>query len=143
LLEIKGIKIPLDRSYYNKDGTHIWLKTEKNHVQIGMDAFAVEMAGTINFINVNKKQVKRGEEIGSYESHKFVKRLYSPMNGEIISVNKQVIRNPQLINKHPYDSWIVVIKPDDNEWDYKYIIKGKNEILKWISKEIGEAEREN
>ena len=136
LLEVKGMKFPLDRRYYTKDGAHIWLKSEGNLVKIGMDAFAAEMAGSLTFLNVSKRQAKSGESIGSFESAKFVSRFYSPISGEIITVNDQVLSNPRKINDNPYNSWIVAMKPDNNEDGYEYIIDGKDEILSWISKEI-------
>lgn len=140
LLEIKGLKFPLDRKYYIKDGAHIWLKPEGNLVKIGLDMFAAEMAGSLTFLNVNKKRAQSGEPIGSFESAKFVSRFYSPMSGDIITVNDKVLNNPQKINDNPYNSWIVVMKPDNNEDGCEYIIEGKDKILKWISEEIKRAE---
>ena len=140
MLEVKDMKFPLDRKYYTKDGAHIWLKPEGKLIKIGMDAFAAEMAGSIASLNVSKRQVKSGEAIGSFESAKFVSRLYSPISGEIIAVNDQIISNPRNINEKPYDSWIVVMKPDNNEDGYQYIIEGKDEISNWISKEIERVE---
>ncbi len=136
LLEINGMKFPLDRSYYTKDGAHIWLKSEKNFIKLGMDAFAVEMIGFFNFFTINKRRVKSGEAIGSFESAKFVSRFYTPISGEIIEVNNKVLNNPRKINDDPYNSWIVTIKPDNNEDGSKYIIEGKDKVSKWISEEI-------
>lgn len=140
LPEVKGMEFPLDRKYYIKDGAHIWLKPEGNLVKIGMDAFAAEMAGSIKFLNVSKKRAKSGEAIGTFESAKFVSRFYSPISGEIITVNDQVLDNPQKINDNPYNSWIVAMKPDNNEDGCEYIIEGKDEILNWISKEVKRVE---
>ncbi len=140
LLEVNGMKFPLDRRYYIKDGAHMWLKPEGNLVKIGMDAFAAEMAGSLTFLNVGNRQVKSGEAIGSFESAKFVSRFYSPISGEIVTVNDKVLSNPQLINDKPYNSWIVAMNPDNNEDGCEYIIEGKDEISNWISKEIKRME---
>ena len=143
LLEVKGMKFPLDRRYYIKNGAHMWLKPEGNLVKIGMDAFATEMAGSLTFLNVGKRQVKSGEAIGSFESAKFVSKFYSPISGEIVSVNEKILSNPQLINENPYNSWIVAIRPDNNNHGCKYIIEGKDEISNWISEEIKKIDNEN
>ena len=140
LLEVKGMKFPLDRKYYIKDGAHLWLKSEGDFIKIGMDAFAAEMIGSITVLNVNKKQAKSGEAIGSFESAKFISRLYSPVSGEIIDVNDNVLSNPCKINKNPYNSWIFTMKPDDTEDECEYIIEGKDKILNWISEEIKRVE---
>ena len=139
LLKIKGMKFPLDRKYYIKNGAHIWLKSEGNIIKIGIDAFAADAIGYINFFNINKKKVKSGEDIGSFESTKFVGRFYSPINGEIVTVNNEVLSNPQMISNNPYDSWIVAIKPN-NKNKFKYILEEKDEISNWISKEIKKME---
>ncbi len=130
------MKYPLDRKYYTKNGAHIWLKSEGHMIKIGLDAFAVEMAGSINYLNVKKGRVKKNEEFGSFESSKFVKKLYSPVSGEIIKVNDSVLVSPQSINNNPYKSWIVKIKMDNKNYDCEHIIKDKDKILKWINKEI-------
>ena len=140
LIEIKGMKFPLDRKCYTKNGAHLWLKSEGDSIKIGMDAFAAEMMGSLTFLNVNKKQVRMGEEIGSFEASKFISKIYSPISGEIIDINDNVLSNPSEINKNPYNSWIFIIKPDNAEEERTYIIEGKEEISKWISEEIKRAE---
>jgi len=140
LLKVKGMKFLLDRKYYTKDGAHIWLKKEGDFVKIGMDAFAAEMTKPLTALNIIKKKVKSGEVIGSFESAKFVSRFHSPISGEIITVNEEVISNPEKINDNPYNSWIVMMKPDNNKDRGKYIIEGKDKIFKWINKEIKSVE---
>lgn len=140
LIEVKGMKFPLDRKYYTKNGAHLWLKFEGEFIRVGMDAFAARMIGNITFLIVDKKRAKIGEEIGSFESTKYISRLYSPVSGEIIDVNEHILRNPFEINKKPYNSWIFIIKPDDMEDESVYIIDGEDDILKWISEEIKRVE---
>jgi len=136
LIKIRGMDFPLDRKYYIENGAHIWLKPEGDIIKIGLDAFAAEMAGSINFFNVNKGRVNRSKAFGSFESSKFVNKLYSPVSGKIIEVNDKVLINPRTINDNPYNSWIVSIKIENKDYESKYIIEDKDEILKWINKEI-------
>ena len=142
MLEINEMKFPLDRKYYTKDGSHIWLKQEEDLVKIGMDAFAAEMIGLLTFLKVNKGQIKSGEAIGSFESAKFVSRFYSPLNGEIVAINDDIINHPRKINDNPYDSWIVVIRPDTKDIDGEYVVEGKEKISKWITEEIKRVEED-
>ena len=136
MLEINEMKFPLDRKYYTKDGAHIWLKPEGDLVKIGMDAFAAEMIGYLTFLKVMNQYAKSGEAIGSFESAKFVSRFYSPLNGEIIEVNDEVINNPRKINENPYDSWIAKIKPETQNFQDEYMLEKKEDIKKWIHEEI-------
>ena len=140
LIEINGMKFPLDRKYYTKNGAHLWLKLEKDSIKIGMDAFAAMMTGIISFITVNKKVAKSGESIGSFESAKYISKLYSPISGKIIEINDNVLKDPSKINKNPYISWIFKIEPDDKKNKSKFIIEDKDKILNWITDEIKKLE---
>jgi len=145
LPEIKGMKFPLDRAYYTRDGAHIWLKQEGDLVKIGLDAFLVDYAGYLTFLTVNEKQVKVGESIGSFESAKFVSRLYSPVDGTIVAVNEEVIQNPRKINEDPYDSWIFAVKPDSPGLDdeSEYLLVNEDAIVNWISEEIKKVDEDD
>ncbi len=144
VVEINGMNFPLDRVYYTRDGAHIWLKQEDELIKIGMDAFLVEYAGYLTFLTVNESRVKVGESVGSFESAKFVSRIYSPTDGEIVAVNEEVIKNPRKINEDPYDSWIFAVKPDSSILDdeSEYILDNEEKILKWISEEIKKVEED-
>ncbi|MDP6154688.1 MAG: glycine cleavage system protein H [Candidatus Thermoplasmatota archaeon] len=144
MLEINGMNFPLDRVYYTRDGAHIWLKQEDDLIKIGMDAFLVEYAGYLTFLTVNESRVKVGESIGSFESAKFVSRLYSPADGEIVAVNDEVIKNPRKINEAPYESWIFAVKADSAVLDgeSEYLLDDEEKIVKWISEEIKKVEED-
>lgn len=142
MLEVKGMKFPLDRKYYTKDGAHIWLKTEDDVVKIGMDAFAVEMAGLLTYLTITENQTESGEAVGSFESAKFVSRFYSPISGQIVDINEEVIKNPRKINDDPYDSWIFAIKPNPGEYNNEYILEKEEDIKKWISEELKRVEED-
>ena len=140
MIEINGMKFPLDRKYYTKNGAHLWLKLEKDSIKIGMDAFAAMMTGIISFITVNKKAAKSGESIGSFESAKYISKLYSPVSGKIIEINDNVLKDPSKINKNPYISWIFKIEPDDKKNKSMFIIEDKDKISDWITEEIKKLE---
>ena len=144
MIEINGMKFPLDRKYYTKNGAHIWLSVEDEIDKIGMDAFSTEMTGLLTFLTITQKKVKSDEAIGSFESAKFVSRLFSPISGEIVDINETVLKNPRMVNEKPYDSWLVAIKPDDLEDALKseYILETEEDISSWISQEIKRLEEE-
>ena len=142
MLEVNGMKFPLDRKYYTKDGAHIWLKSEGDVVKVGMDAFAVEMAGLLTYLTITEKQTESGEAVGSFESAKFVSRFYSPLSGEIVDVNEEVLKNPRRINDDPYNSWILSIKPKPDDQVNEFILEKEDDIKKWISEELKRVEED-
>jgi len=139
MLEIEGMAFPLDRKYYFRNGSHLWLKEDGDIVKVGMDAFAAEMVGFLSFLTVAKKHAEEGEAIGSFESAKFVSRLRSPVTGDVVELNEQVINNPRKINEDPYESWILAMKPDDPSC-LEGLLAGEGEIRKWISDELKRQE---
>jgi glycine cleavage system H protein len=140
LIVINGLKFLQDREYYTKNGAHLWLKDDGDFINIGMDAFAAMMTGYISFITVDKKTAKSGESIGSFESAKYISKLYSPVSGKIVEVNNDALKDPSKINKDPYLTWIFKIKPEDMNYKSKYIIKNKDQISNWIKDEIKKFE---
>ncbi len=138
MIEIENLKFPLDRKYYKKNGNHIWLKEDGGNVKIGMDSFLTENAGYLSYITVDNNELKQGQAIGSFESAKFVSKFYSPVTGEVVNVNEDVVNDPLKINKDPYNAWIVEIKPQDIEKDFGSddILEGEENIRKWIEDEL-------
>ncbi len=128
----------MDRKYYKGNGSHIWLMEEEDTVKIGMDAFLTENAGYLSYLTIDNRNVKQGEAIGSFESAKFVSRFYSPISGEIVGINEDVVNDPIRINKEPYSSWIVEIKPATLENDLRSedILEGEETIRVWISEDL-------
>ena len=135
MLEINGMTFPLDRKYYARNGAHLWLKEDGDKVKVGMDAFAAEMVGFLSFLTVDGKHVEEGEAMGSFESAKFVSRLRSPITGEVVDVNEQVVNNPRMINDSPYESWILAIRPDQPS-EQEGLLVSEGDIKNWISDEL-------
>ena len=57
--------------------------------------------------------------IGTIESVKAVSELLLPIGGEVVEVNEEVVNDPEQVNKDPYGSWLVKIKPYnfENDWN--------------------------
>ena len=138
MIEIENLKFPLDRKYYKGKGSHIWLKEEGDTVRVGMDAFLTENAGYLSYLTIDTRTVDQGEAIGSFESAKFVSRFYSPISGEIVGINEDLVNDPIRINKEPYSSWIVEIKPAALENDLKSqdILDGEDIIRMWVTEDL-------
>ena len=101
---------------YSED--HEWISIENEIAIIGITDYAQESLGDIVFIELPKvgKLVNTGDQVGVVESVKAASDLFSPISGEIIEVNNELIKSPQLINNDPEKSgWYMKIKLNNKE----------------------------
>jgi glycine cleavage system H protein len=145
-IRIRNLEFPLDRRYFTRKGAHIWLLPGKDGtVRIGMDSFLTENAGYLNYISLDRKaKVRRGASLGSFESAKFVSKLYSPVSGEVVAVNQEVMKDPRRINRDPYGSWIVALRPGDLDRELRSpdLLGEEKGIRRWMREEMRKAENE-
>lgn len=56
----------------------------------------------------------RRETLGEVESTKSVSEVYSPIAGEVVTVNEELTGAPERLNEDPYgEGWICEIVPGD------------------------------
>ena len=99
---------------YTKD--HEWVKLEGNIAIVGVTDFAQSELGDIVYIEVETKgeNLNHEEIFGSIEAVKTVSDLFMPISGEIIEVNEELDRNPELVNTDPYgDGWMIKVAVSD------------------------------
>ncbi|MCI4012657.1 glycine cleavage system protein GcvH [Brevibacterium sp. ZH18] len=80
-----------------------------NTVKIGITAVASDALGEVVYVDLPEvgDSVTAGETCGEVESTKSVSDLYSPVTGEIVSVNEAATADPGLLNSAPYgDGWL-------------------------------------
>lgn len=105
-----------DRLFSKK---HLWVLQEGEMARIGLTDFLQEKLGAIMFVNLPGagEALTVGEVFGDVESKKTVMELEAPLSGEVVSVNETVEDEPDMINEHPHDAWLVEVKvssmPDD------------------------------
>jgi len=143
-VKVGKLRFPLDRRYYSRRGAHVWVRRERGGVvKVGMDSFLTENAGHLNYISIEAKgKVRQGRSLGSFESAKFVSKLYSPVSGKIVSVNPEVVKDPRRINRDPYKSWIVALRPGDLDKDLLSpdLLGDEKEIRRWMEEEMRKAD---
>ena len=99
---------------YSKD--HEWLRVEGGNAYIGITDFAQGELGDIVFVDVDTEgeNLEKEEVFGSIEAVKTVSDLFMPINGEILSFNKKLEDDPELINTDPYGAgWVIKISIAD------------------------------
>jgi glycine cleavage system H protein len=137
MVKIDDNEFPEDL-YYHRD--HMWVKVEGENVRLGYNDWAQEAAGKLVNLNTRKvgRSVKSGKTLGTVESGKWVGPLKSPVAGEIVEVNQEVLKSPSLINEDPYGvGWVAVISASDLEADIAELIPGsdKDALEAWLAEE--------
>ena len=110
--EIDELNFP-DDVKYTKD--HEWAKMEDDGVLVGITDYAQDQLGDIVFVEMPSEgdSFEEGEEFGTLESVKAVSEIYLPVGGEILAINEALEDEPEMVNKDPYEAWIVKVKPSD------------------------------
>ncbi len=91
---------------------HEWLKVDGATATVGITDFAQSALGDIVFVELPEvgRKIALGKSFGVVESIKSVSDLYAPISGEVLERNEDVVATPDLINKAPYDQWLIKIK---------------------------------
>lgn len=90
--------------------SHEWVRfQEDGSARIGLTDFAQKELGDIVFVNLPQSgdSVEAGASFADVESVKAVSDVYSPVTGTVAAVNEELLDSPELLNKAPYDSWMI------------------------------------
>jgi glycine cleavage system H protein len=93
--------------------THEWAYLEGDICTVGLTQFAVEQLTDIIYVDLPDVDdpAMQGESFGEIESVKAVSDLYSPVEGDIIEVNKKLENDPTLVSQDPYGKgWVMKVK---------------------------------
>ncbi len=96
--------------------THEYLRIDGDIVTIGITEFAIDQLGDVVFLELPElgDNVESGETFGTIESVKAVEDLKSPIDGEVLERNDQLLDSPEQIADDPYgDGWLIKVKADD------------------------------
>ena len=95
--------------------SHEWAKLDGGVCTVGITQFAVEQLTDIVFVELPEvgDHVFNGDSFGEIESVKAVSELYSPVDGEVVSINEKLIEDPAKISSDPYGKgWLVKVKAE-------------------------------
>lgn len=134
-MDIQGYNIPEDL-YYEKN--HFWVKAEGDLLVMGMDDFAIKMAGEIVYVQLptEGKKLVAGKKFAKIESGKWLGKVYAPVDGELVESNEALEENATIINEDCYgNGWMFKIKPDNME-DLDNLIHDPKDIEAWILEDM-------
>jgi glycine cleavage system H protein len=103
-------KYPADLKYTKE---HEWARVEGARARVGITAYAQEQLGDVVFVELPKvgTKVTQLQAFGVVESVKAVSDLFAPLTGEVVEVNAELVKKPELVNQDPYGKgWMLVIQ---------------------------------
>ncbi|WP_225799236.1 glycine cleavage system protein GcvH [Streptomyces sp. NK15101] len=97
---------------YTKE--HEWLSAAEDGVAtVGITEFAANALGDVVYAQLPAvgDTVAAGETCGELESTKSVSDLYSPVTGEVVEANQDVVDDPSLVNTAPFEGgWLFKVR---------------------------------
>lgn len=120
-----GFSIP--RGYSFHPG-HTWvLRDGGENARVGLDKFAADLVGTIDYIEVanSNRWIRQGQRLATVRSDGLSIDLLSPIEGVVMAVNDDVVKDPALAARDPYkDGWIATVKCPDFPTNQKNLLQG-------------------
>lgn len=99
---------------YTKE--HEWIRVDEEIGTIGITDHAQKELGDIVFVELPKRgdHVTAHESFGTVESVKAVSEVYSPVTGEVTSVNSRLANSPEVVNQDPHgEAWFIKVQLAD------------------------------
>ncbi|MFI6092795.1 glycine cleavage system protein GcvH [Streptomyces sp. NPDC051218] len=97
---------------YSKE--HEWLSAAEDGVAtVGITEHAANALGDVVYADLPEAgaAVTAGETCGELESTKSVSDLYSPVTGEVVEANQDVVDDPSLVNSAPFEGgWLFKVR---------------------------------
>ena len=102
--------VPADLKYAK---SHEWVRLEDGAATIGITDHAQHELTDVVFVELPTagRKVSAGEACAVVESVKTASDIYSPLSGEVVAVNPEFAKRPELVNSEPYQGgWFFKLK---------------------------------
>jgi len=134
---VGGFKLPAHLSYHSG---HTWaMKEARQVVRIGLDDFAARLVGHLDQIELpaRGRWLRQGEHAWTVArgNHRF--EMLSPIEGEVVDVNEEALRDPSLVHEDPYGAgWLVVVNAPAAGSNLKNLLRGRL-AQRWMEESVG------
>lgn len=129
---VGGFLVP-EKVYFHPG--HAWAKVERGDLlSLGIDDFGQKLVGPINAIQTPAvgTRVKQGERAWTLLVNGQSIDMLSPVDGEIIAVNEDVLESPEEINKDPFGKgWLMTVRNPEKLANLKGLLSGI-QAHRWI-----------
>ena len=114
---------------------HAWAKAERGDIlTLGIDDFGQKLLGPIQAIQTPEvgARVKQGERAWTFQVNGQAIDMLSPVDGEIVAVNDDVLQSPQEIRKDPFGKgWLMTVRNPEKLTSLKGLLSGI-QARRWI-----------
>ena len=112
--DVEGFLVPEGLRYHVG---HTWVEREQDHTaRVGVDEFAAKLAGNIDTIELPKpgQWFLQGQSLVKLHRKGETATLLSPIEGEVVEVNPDLIKDPSLLRRDAYGKgWLLTLHVDD------------------------------
>jgi len=123
---VSGFRLPTHVAYHTGHG---WaMKEGRQVVRVGMDDFAARLIGKIDQIELpaRGRWLRQGEKGWTIARGNHRYEMLSPMEGEVIDVNMEALKNPALLGADPFGAgWLVAIQAPAADANLKNLLHGR------------------
>jgi len=113
---VYGFHVPENVRYHPGHG---WaMRERKNIARVGIDDFAAHIAGKIESIELPKpgQWLRQGQRSWKVTRNGQTAEMVSPLEGEVLEVNPDVVKDPSLLRRDPYgQGWLMTLHVPDEE----------------------------
>lgn len=93
--------------------TNEWVDVSGDIARVGIDDYSQNEFGEIVFVDLPKvgQFFSKDDEACVIESVKTASDIYTPLTGEVVAINNELVTNPKLINQSCYnEGWLFEVK---------------------------------
>jgi glycine cleavage system H protein len=113
---VEGFHVPAMVRYH---AGHGWAQRERARLmRVGVDEFGAALLGSIDHIEMPKpgRWVRQGQKVWGFTRNGEKTEMVSPVEGEIVEVNPEVVKDPSLLRKDPFgQGWLMTVNVPDEE----------------------------
>ena len=129
---IAGFELPDNLRYHPG---HTWAAVEgTNLIRVGIDDFAAKVAGGVTKIDIPERGrwIRQGQKLVALHRNGKEIDLVSPIEGTIVAVNEEVVRDPKTARKDPYgEGWLIAVNSPDAKTNFRNLLGG-NTARRWM-----------
>jgi len=95
--------------------SHEWVSVDGDVATVGITDHAQDLLGDMVFIELPDvgTTFSKGDDCAVVESVKAASDVYSPVSGEVVEVNEDLVDSPESVNNDSYAAWLFKVKLSD------------------------------
>jgi glycine cleavage system H lipoate-binding protein len=125
MIKTAGMEVPENYGFHPG---HTWVRDEgRQNARVGIDAFAGDLFGQIDAIELAElnRWVRQGQKLCTVKRGEQSVDMLSPVEGVLVSLNHEVLKNPNLVTEDPYkNGWLCVVKAPELATNVKNLLQG-------------------